>query len=46
MKLINLPLAIAVFENEYTLNNNVNGQLKYLEFASKKIVEILIELKK
>tara|TARA_R110001583_G_C5522823_1_gene397769 strand:- start:52 stop:798 length:747 start_codon:yes stop_codon:yes gene_type:complete len=46
MKLINLPLAIAVFENEYTLNSNVNGQLKYLEFTSKKIVEILIEMKK
>ncbi len=46
MKLINLPLATAVFENEFTLNNNANGQLKYLEFASKKIVEILIEMKK
>jgi hypothetical protein len=46
MKLINLPLATAVFENEFVLNQNANNQLKYLEFASKKIVEILIEMKK
>jgi hypothetical protein len=46
IKLINLPLATAVFENESTLNYNVNGHLKYMEFLSSKIVKTLIEMKK
>nr|WP_298995170.1 DUF6090 family protein [uncultured Polaribacter sp.] len=46
IKLINLPLATAVFENEATLNYNVNLHLKNMEFLSNKIVQTLIEMKK
>lgn len=46
MKLINLPLTTAVFENEITLNYNVNEHLKNMEFLSNKIIKTLIQMKK
>ncbi|WP_435414649.1 hypothetical protein [Polaribacter aestuariivivens] len=46
MKLIHLPLATAVFENEFTLNYNVNFHLKNMKYFSDKIVKTLTEMKK
>ncbi|TMM29559.1 hypothetical protein FDT66_10600 [Polaribacter aestuariivivens] len=46
MKLVHLPLATAVFENEFTLNYNVNFHLKNMKYFSDKIVKTLTEMKK
>ena len=45
-KLINTPLAIATFENQWDINGNSNNALKQIESISKKIIQILTELKK
>ncbi len=45
-KLINTPLAIATFENQYDINGNSYNALKQMDSISIKIVKMLTELKK
>jgi type II secretory pathway pseudopilin PulG len=46
LKLINTPLIIATFENQYDINANAYYALKQMDSISEKIVKILNELKK
>jgi len=46
MKLINMPIVTGTLENRHLLNSNTNFALTSMDFNSKKIVEILNELKK
>lgn len=46
LELINSPLATSVFENEFILNKNTNGHLKYLNTLTKEIIKKLNEMKK
>jgi hypothetical protein len=45
-KLINTPLVIATFENQFDINENSYSTLKSMDSISGKIVKILNELKK
>jgi hypothetical protein len=44
--LINTPLVIATFENQFDINENSYSTLKSMDSISGKIVKILNELKK
>jgi type II secretory pathway pseudopilin PulG len=46
IKLINLTIATAAFENQYTINRNTYEMLKEMDLISKNIVKSLTELKK
>ena len=45
-KLINSPLVIATFENQWDINGNSNQMLTQMDSISKKIVKLLTEQKK